>query len=172
LGYIKYSHAFCNFLEVLILIRGIVLNFFSNDSRCVNNILSLAVPCPLLLGHGWVSRAGTQRLDFVPARPLCWPHGTSLWGSFFINLSSALALTHTHTHTHSEDIPKNTQVLTHFRHSTFQSERRVTETRPNASLRTRSCSCWVMNTLQAITSSQWRICLSSKYTVIYIYIYS
>ncbi len=50
----------------LILIRN-----FENDSSCVNNILSLAVPCPLLLGCGWVSRAGTQRLDFIPARPLC-----------------------------------------------------------------------------------------------------
>lgn len=74
------------------------------ESRCVNHILSLALPCPLLLGCGWVSRAGTQRLDFDPARPLCWPHGTSLLGELFINPSYTLAhhsftLIRTHTHT-------------------------------------------------------------------------
>lgn len=48
------------------------------DAVGVNIMFSLAVLCLFC----WVSRAGTQRLDFVSARPLCSSHGTSLWGSF------------------------------------------------------------------------------------------
>ena len=65
MGLVKNSKVFYYFGGL------IVIGKFKNDSSCVNNILSLAVLCPLLLVCGWVSRAGTQRLDFVPARPLC-----------------------------------------------------------------------------------------------------
>lgn len=68
----------------------VILNCYLNwwSSAClsvgwVNVIFCLAVPCPPLLGCGWVSRAGTQRLDFDPARPLCWPHGTFFFEGAF-----------------------------------------------------------------------------------------
>lgn len=47
-------------------------SLFASKSSYVHNIFSLAVPFVLIC---WVaamfSRAGNQRLDFAPARPLC-----------------------------------------------------------------------------------------------------
>lgn len=135
----------------------ILIHKFENNSSCVNNILSLAVPCPLLLGCGWVSRAGTQRLDFVPARPLCWPHGTSLLRELFINLSSTLAhLIHSHTHTQCTyslvcaATHTHTDVHIPFR-ETWQLDNLFSAS-DKCFFCTRSCICLVMNNFQLIRS--------------------
>lgn len=109
----KDSESCCNLFEIWFLIQ-----IFAKARSCVNDILSLAVHCSLLLCCGWVSRAGTQRLDFVFARPLCWPHGTSLWGSFSSTSpahwhiwSTQVHSLHIHKHmwTHVTCVHRNTQ---------------------------------------------------------------